>query len=127
MRIEQGRQQLGLEERHVAVHDQDLLNVVGQAAQPGQERIGGAPRLVLAGEVGDVGEGVADGLGRWRVDDQRTRPGHRRGGLEHVAEHRPAAQLVEDLGKARLHPRPESGGEDDRDGPDLGWFGLHQG
>ena len=62
-----------------------------------------------------IGEGVADRLGRRRDDDERARcPVARRGGLEDVGEHGPAADRVEDLGEARAHARAEAGGEDDR-------------
>ena len=46
------------------------------------------------------------------------------GGVEHVLDHRPAADRVEDLGRRRLHPRAEAGREDDRDRPALARPGL---
>ena len=92
-----------------------------------EQGVGRPAWLVLEREVGRVGEGLGDRDGRGRIDHERARTGRGRGRLDDVPEHRPAAQLVEDLRTPRLHPRPESGGEDDRDGPGRVWFGLHQG
>ena len=64
---------------------------------------------------------VGDRLDRRRVDDdRRSAPvapvGRARPGVEHVGEHRPAAQRVEDLGQRRAHPRAEAGRQHDGDG-----------
>ena len=61
------------------------------------------------------GDGLADRLGRGRVDDQRARARGRDRRIEHVVDHRPAAERVEHLGRGRLHARAEAGREDDRD------------
>ena len=73
---------------------------VVQVVQGRPERVAGAARDVLEGGVGAFGDGVPDLLGRRRVDDQRAGAGGGDRGVQHVLDHRPAAQRVQDLGQA---------------------------
>ncbi len=125
--LEQQPEQTRLEQRHVTVDHEDPGCIRRQDPECREQGVGRPAWLVLEREVGCVREGLGDGDGRGRIDHEGTRSGRGRGRLDDVPEHRPAAQLVEDLRTLRLHPRPESGGEDDRDGPGRVWFGLHQG
>ena len=74
--------------------------------------------LVGLGREEDVGlapEAFEDLVGRV-ADHDDDRPGPRASrGLDHVADHRPAADLVQHLGLLRLHPLALSGRQDDRD------------
>ena len=78
------------------------------------------PRAELLGlgrkqDVGLVLEVVADLVGRVADHDHdRLGPGPPRR-VDDVADHRPAAHLVQDLGLFRLHPLALAGGQDDRD------------
>ena len=62
-------------------------------------------------------DGVAHRDRGRRVDDERAGRGggHRR--IEHVLDHRPATDRVEDLGHARLHAHPEARRQHDGHGP----------
>ena len=76
----------------------------------------GAELLGLRGEedVGLVAEALADLVGRVADDDDdRLGPGASRR-VDDVADHRPAADLVQDLGLLRLHPLAVAGRQDDR-------------
>ena len=115
--LEQRGEQVGADEGHVPGDHEDLLRLVGQRGERGAEGVARAARLVLERGVGPVRDGVADGLGGGRVHDDRAGAGGLLGGIEHVLDHRAAAQAVEDLGRARLHPRAEAGREDDGNGP----------
>ena len=103
---------------HVAGQDEELAGrVAGQrreAGQPGRQRVAGAARLCLEGRVGPARDRVPDGLDRRRPDDERAAAGGGLGRVEDVVDHRPAADRMEHLGQARLHPRAEPRGEDDR-------------
>ena len=116
-RLEEGGEQVGADERHIPGDHEDLLGLAGQRGKRRAEGVTRASGLVLERGVRPVPDGVADGLGGRRVHDDRAAPGGLLGGIEHEVDHRAAAQLVEDLGRARLHPRAETGREDDGDGP----------
>ena len=62
----------GRDERDVARQDEDLGGVVGDRGDRGADGVAGAAGLVLEGEVGAVGEDVADGLDCRGVDDDRS-------------------------------------------------------
>ena len=119
----------GLEQRRVAGQDEDLVDVVGERREGGRDGVAGAARLGLEGVVDVVAERVADGRGRGARDDERAATGRRAAGVDDVGDHRPAGQRVEELRRARLHPRAEAGGHDDRDDPrgGAGTWGVHEG
>ena len=120
-------EQVRAHERHVTREDEDLRDLVVQHVEGGAQRVAGAARDVLERRVGALRDGVPDGLGRRRVDDERPRARRRRGGIEHVVDHRAAADPVEHLGRGRAHARAEAGGEHDGDGPAHGRAGTGRG
>jgi len=90
-------------------------------------------RLLLEGEHDPVLECLGQRRRRRGVDDDRRsllrRAGCLRPRVEDVREHRPAAQVVEDLGRARFHPRAEACRHHDGNGPRrrIGWWRGHVG
>ena len=111
--LEQRGQQVRLHERHVARQDEDLLDVVGERPERGAQRVAGAAGLVLERRVGPVLDRRPDGIGGLRVDDDGPAVRRTGGRVEHVVDHRPAADRVEDLWGSRLHARAQPGREDD--------------
>ena len=104
---------LGAEQRSVAVeHDDGVAG--GEALYPGPGGVGGSAGLLLDGQR-DVGVehaleaaiGVVD-------DDDLAGAGIARGG-DRPGDHRPSADLVQELGRAGSHPGPLARGEDDND------------
>ena len=77
-RLEDGLEVGGRDERHVAGQDEDLGGVLGDGLHGRADRVAGAAWLVLEGELGSVGEALADGLDRRGVDDDRVRGASRR-------------------------------------------------
>ena len=120
----QGGQGLGPQKGGVAGQDDDIDVVIVElvVGQPGQAHGGGVPGPPLDpllheldGQVG-VGqllEGLGNGLGA--VADDHHDPLHRDlgQGVNDVGHHRPPAQLVEGLGPGRAHPGALAGGEND--------------
>ena len=93
--------------------DEDLLDVVGELPERGAQRVAGAPRLVLERRVRPVLDRGPDGIGGLRVDDDGPAVRRAGGRVEHVVDHRPAADRVEDLRDPGLHARAQPGREDD--------------
>ena len=96
--LEQLVEQRGLEQRRVAGQDEDLVGVVGQRGHGGRDGVAGAARLGL--------EGVVDARRRARRGRPPSRGESRRAGaaagglaagVDHVGDHRPAGQRVEQL------------------------------
>ena len=114
-RVYQVGQQIGLDQRHVPREYENLADLLGDSLHGRADCVGRAERLVLKGEVGLRGEGLGQGRRRRRVDDQRPAAAYFARGVQDVREHRPSAQLVQDLGLAGLHARPEAGGHDHRE------------
>ena len=105
-------------ERHVARQDEDLGRVAGDALEGDAHGVAGpGGRSSWRANVARSANAVATASTGGRVDDDRRgarRPGGRaRPGVEDVREHRPAAQLVEDLGGRRAHARAEARRQDD--------------
>ena len=122
--LEQGGEQVGANERDVARDDQDLRHPIVQHLERRPQRIARAPGDVLDGRVGALGDSVAYGLGRRRVDHQRARARRRLGGIEDVVDQGTSTDPVEHLGRGRLHPGAETGGEHDRDRTTRGRVGA---
>jgi len=105
---------------------------MGNDRERGTDRVPGTAWLVLQREGRAIGEHIDDrGDGRREDDDGSVsgRPVERAGpGVEHVREHRPAAERMQDLGHARLHARAETGRQ--HDGDRAGWgrgtWGVHR-
>ena len=120
-------------QRHVARQDEDLGRL-------GRDRRRGprGPRRPCRGACPGARTCRASaktstiGLDRRRVDDDRASGrgaiGRALPGVEDVVEHRTAAQTVEDLGRRRAHPGPESGRQHDGDraGRRGGTWGVHE-
>ena len=103
---------------HVARQDEDLVRVIGHGDQRGPDRVTGPAWLVLQREVGPIVEGRPDRVDGGRIDDDRTARGIAVLGdliprVEHIGEHRPAAQRVQHLGRGGAHARAETGGQHD--------------
>ena len=111
------REEPGFDERNVPVEHEHLVDVVRQGRHGRRDRVAGAARLGLEGVVDVVAERVADRGGRRRRDDERAAAGRRRRGIDDVGDHRPAAQLVQELRGPGLHPRPETGRQHDGGDP----------
>ena len=113
---EQVGQGLGADQRLVADQDQGRSPVILEQRVARLDGVAGAELSLLGGEM-DVGLAVQrhpDLVGAI-ADDDDDRPGPRPPrGLDHVADHRPAADLVEDLGLLRLHPLAMPRRQDDR-------------
>ena len=114
--VDQLRQQIRVHQGHVAGEDEHLGHVRRRDRERGPDRVRRAQWRLLEGEVGAIGEDLGDRRGRRRVDDQRPAMARVLRRVQHVGQHGAAAQLVEDLGLARLHARPETGGEHHRQG-----------
>ena len=105
------------QDHHVAVV---VAVVVGEPGEGHRHGVPGPPLLDLLDEL--------DGHARRRVLDERLghplgpvadhhhHPGHRQLGqrVEHVEDHRAAAQAVQGLGAGRAHPGPLAGGQHHR-------------
>ena len=116
--VEQVGQGLGPDQRLVADQDQRGPSVV---VQQGRQTLTASPvpscrsgwrrgcRARLSRHSRTWSAPVADD------DDDRPGPGPS-GRVDHVADHRPAADLVQDLGLLRLHPLALTGRQDDRHG-----------
>ena len=114
--LEQRRQQVRLDERHVARQDEHLLDAVRQRLEGGAQGVARAARLVLEARC-PRGPRPRRGRHRWPASRRRraVRPVAPARRVEHVVDHRPAADRVEDLGHPGLHARAEAGREDDGD------------
>ena len=76
-RLEQRPKQLRADQRHVPGEDEDLLDAGVEHVQGGTQRVARPARDVLERGVRPFGDGVADGLGGRRVDDERAGAGRR--------------------------------------------------
>ena len=118
-------------ERDVTGQDEDLDRIGRHDRQGGPHRVTGPARLVLEGEGRPIGEDVDHGRDRRGEDDDGVPAGRAVGGagpgVEHVGQHRPAAQRVEDLGNRGLHPGAEAGRQHhgDRAARRIGTWGVH--
>jgi len=112
--VDQLGQQIRLDERHVAGQDEDLGHVLWHDRNRGPHGIGRAARFRLEHKVRLVGEDFPDDFRRGRVDNERVPPTDLARGVQNVAEHGAAAQLVKNLGLARFHARSEAGGKHNR-------------
>ncbi len=111
---------LVVDERSVTGQHHDLFDVRAQRVHAGADGVASAARFCLEREVGLVREHLANLLGGRRVDDQRLFAGRLTSGVDHVGQHRAAADRVEHLRQPRLHARAETGRQDDGLGFGLG-------
>ena len=115
VRVDQLAQRLAAQQRHVAVADDHGAGDGADRLQHHPHRVAGAELLVLHHDV-SLGRGGQGSRGDLlpRVPDDHDQPLRgqllRRG--QRVPEQRPAAQRVQDLGGAGLHPGALAGGED---------------
>ena len=116
--IDQAAERLAFEQRHVAVEEDDGA---GRAAKRGfglEQGVRG-PELRLLDDGLDfrsvlAGPGIERGahlLGHVTHNDRRGGRIERRAGLQHVADHGFAADVVEHLGQLGLHAGALAGGE----------------
>ena len=112
-----GRQRVGLDQRRVAEHHQDVVIAARDGAAGGQHRMSGAKPLFLHEDFRrrrQAGDGLAD-VFRAVADDQRQiGPARSLSGRGDMRDHRQARDLVQDLRLGALHARALAGGEDDR-------------
>ena len=108
--------ELALHHRRVAGHDQHRAVVAGQQVAAGHHGVAGAKLLGLQGEL-DARPAVQRRLHQFRpVADHHDHAADAAfgQGVEHVMDHRPAADREQHLGQLGLHPRSLAGGQDDR-------------
>jgi hypothetical protein len=101
------------DERPVAVyHEEHTLSLALERPKGRADRIPGAELLPLEHGLGVLGEYLLYQPGLVAHDDQEPLGREGPDGLDHVVDHRHAAQGVEHLRPVRLHPGPFAGSED---------------
>ncbi len=114
VRLDEARDRLGGDQRHVAVDDHDGRAAV-DVARRGGDGVPRAARLLLDGDLDAVGEVAVEAA--LRVVDDHDAVGA--GGLRREQgpeDHRAPADRVEDLGERGAHARPLARGEEDHGG-----------
>ena len=127
---DEGGDGLGPQQRRVAGSTRmsvsaSSISSSGRAVRPDAHGVAGAPLDVLLDEVDDqVGlvllELLGDPLGAVADDHDRPLGSAVADRVEHVEQHRPAAQQVQRLRSVRAHPGALAGGEDERGERTLG-------
>ncbi len=118
MGLDQLGDRLGADERDIAAEDQHRGPGIETLPQLPDRVPDGPARPVGALLDGELDPGGKHALGRplARVDDDDPSGARLESGHHRPEDHRAPADLVQDLGGARAHPRTSAGGEDQNGG-----------
>ena len=102
------------EKRHVAREQHQCAVLVAKDGLRLQQRVSGSQLWLLShkGEPIMSRQRVAHGVGFVSDDEGGGERAERRGGGQHVLDHRKSGDPVEDLWNRRLHARSLAGGKD---------------